>query len=281
MIQRLKLNQTNRPLEVVMHWDASGILELSPPYQRGDVWGVKRQRNLIYSILMGVPIPSIIINDRFAAEWSQSEQIAVIDGKQRITAVLAFLNNKLPVPVQWFGFEGDLAAMVHYSDLPIARQRGISHQPIAFSEGCLASLDAEREDATPGYVLGKVWQAEKDLAAVREYFMPPIKWTQAEADLSAYCHRIMRNDDSVIGCLLYQLINLGRGMPAWQLFVHHVAERVTPTTSPAGCRSAVQTAEASLHDYRVKGKPDDAIMSRTISAWLEHHEHKVRDFFVP
>jgi len=67
-LERLKLSQTNRPMDVIKHWHIDGQLLLDPPYQRGDVWGYKRQANLIRSILLGVPIPSIIINDRWQGE---------------------------------------------------------------------------------------------------------------------------------------------------------------------------------------------------------------------
>ena len=68
-LTRLRLSQTSRPLDVVRFWEKEGVLLLSPPYQRGIVWGETRQRNLIKSILLGIPIPSIIINDRAAASW--------------------------------------------------------------------------------------------------------------------------------------------------------------------------------------------------------------------
>lgn len=140
MIDRLRLSQTARPLDVVQHWKREGYLLLSPPYQRGDVWGEIRQRNLIKSLLLGVPIPSIIVNDRFVGRWG--EEIAVIDGKQRITAILKFLEGELAVPADWFGIDGDT---VLFTDLPIARQRGMRNIPIPFSEGQLPDLESERE----------------------------------------------------------------------------------------------------------------------------------------
>lgn len=144
MLERLRLSQTNRPIETLIYWKKDRYLELSPPYQRGDVWGYKRRQNLIRSILLGVPIPSIIINDRFAAHWTADETIAVIDGKQRITAVLDFLDDVLTVPAEWFGLEG-AAGLIVFSDLPITQQRRIRQSPLPFTEGQLPTLEAERE----------------------------------------------------------------------------------------------------------------------------------------
>lgn len=150
-IQRLPLHSTHRPLEVILHWQREGFLLLSPPYQRGDVWGPVRQRNLIQSILRGIPIPSIIVNDRMQSrEWGGdgSEHIAVIDGKQRLTAILKFLAGDLEIPREWFT-EKDIAFTSHgdldFFDLTVARQRGIRQTPIAFSEGSLRSIEEERE----------------------------------------------------------------------------------------------------------------------------------------
>ena len=67
MLTRLRLSQTARPVEVIRYWHSENAMELNAPYQRGDVWGEVRQRNLIRSILLGIPIPSIIINDRATA----------------------------------------------------------------------------------------------------------------------------------------------------------------------------------------------------------------------
>lgn len=139
-LERLRLSQTSRHLDVIQHWSKEQYLELSPPYQRGDVWGIVRQRNLIRSILLGVPIPSIIINDRFSAGWG--EEIAVIDGKQRITAVLKFLEGGLSVPGDWFGVEAELVAL---PELPINLQRSFRNIPIQVSEGQLKTIEAEIE----------------------------------------------------------------------------------------------------------------------------------------
>ena len=140
-IIRLRLSQTNRPIETVDYWQKDNGMDLNAPYQRGDVWGEVRQRNLIKSILLGIPIPSIIINDRFSAGWSDTVSCAVIDGKQRITTILKFLSGDLKVSGTWFGLDGD----VSFLDLPRNIQRGIKNTPLAFTEGQLGSLEEEKE----------------------------------------------------------------------------------------------------------------------------------------
>jgi len=143
-MNRFQLFNTNRPCDVISHWHQHGYLNMSPPYQRGEVWGDIRRRNLIKSIVSGIPIASIIINDRSRSkEWGDAEEgfLAVIDGKQRMTAVLAFMESKFRVPGEWFGVAGSPT----FSELPIGRQRGFKNHPLAFSEGSLVSLEDEIE----------------------------------------------------------------------------------------------------------------------------------------
>ncbi len=65
----------------------AGGLELSPSYQRGDVWPTKDAQKLIESILRGIPLPSVIL---LRPRGGMDEPHEVVDGKQRLTAILRF-----------------------------------------------------------------------------------------------------------------------------------------------------------------------------------------------
>lgn len=140
-LSRLRLSTTNRPLDVIRHWRNEGMLYLDPPYQRGDVWGEERRVNLIRSVLLGVPIPSIVVNDRLGAEWVDDYRLAVIDGRQRCQTVLMFMDSDLAIPGSWVGMSGD----VLFSELPIERQRGIRNHAMGFCEGHLETIEQEHE----------------------------------------------------------------------------------------------------------------------------------------
>jgi len=92
--------------------------------------------------MLGIPIPSIIINDRASAGWDDLITCAVIDGKQRITTVILFLTDELSVPGEWFG---SVLKDVRFSDLSIVDQRRFRNHTLAFTEGQLKSLEEERE----------------------------------------------------------------------------------------------------------------------------------------
>jgi hypothetical protein len=64
-------------------------IDLSPRYQRRFRWDQKRQSTLIESFLMNVPVPPIFLNEDELGKYS------VIDGKQRLSAINAFMRGRL------------------------------------------------------------------------------------------------------------------------------------------------------------------------------------------
>lgn len=63
---------------------ADGQIHVAPDYQRHFVWDETRQSNLIESIFLGIPIPSLFMATNEDASWE------VIDGLQRITTLVNF-----------------------------------------------------------------------------------------------------------------------------------------------------------------------------------------------
>lgn len=61
-------------------------LDLNPTYQRDFVWSNADSQMLIESILRGIPLPSIIL-----ARASTNQRYQIVDGKQRLTAILRFM----------------------------------------------------------------------------------------------------------------------------------------------------------------------------------------------
>jgi len=69
-----------------------------PEYQRrGDVWDEDKQAFLIDSILKNYPIPPIFLHQEID-ERTGATLYNVIDGKQRLSAILKFINNELELP---------------------------------------------------------------------------------------------------------------------------------------------------------------------------------------
>ena len=69
-----------------------GILNLNPPWQRGDVWSPKKKKAVIESVLLKIPLPAIILHK------IGEGRIEVIDGQQRLRSIMQFIDNKFALP---------------------------------------------------------------------------------------------------------------------------------------------------------------------------------------
>lgn len=136
---------------------AESDMDMNQPYQRGIVWGLKRRQNFIRSLLSGVPVPAVVLNDRYGAQFAadgyepeRTTAYAVVDGKQRITTLRLFVTDAFGVPPQWW--EDDQIAqvaddgLVYWSGLTRVGRSYLNmncHLPSV--EGRFASLDEEKE----------------------------------------------------------------------------------------------------------------------------------------
>lgn len=66
-------------------------IDLKPKYQRRFRWDNARKSKLIESFFMNVPVPPIFLNEDTYGKYS------VIDGKQRLTAISDFLNDRFEI----------------------------------------------------------------------------------------------------------------------------------------------------------------------------------------
>lgn len=64
-------------------------IDLEPDFQRRKRWSPEKQSALIESFLMNVPVPPIYLAEDAFGQYS------VVDGKQRLTAIHAFMSNSL------------------------------------------------------------------------------------------------------------------------------------------------------------------------------------------
>lgn len=74
--------------EVKRQYEERKQLVLDPEFQREYVWTQKQKSELIESVLMGIPIPIVYLFQ------TRDARIQVVDGRQRIGAVIDFMNDK-------------------------------------------------------------------------------------------------------------------------------------------------------------------------------------------
>lgn len=124
-------------------------IDLCPPYQRGSVWDVERRRNLIKSLVMGLPIGALFLNRR-----STMDPERVVDGKQRIETIYMFIDDKLVVPREWFDensgkhpiiVPGHVGDWIGWVDLTVVGRRFFEQIPIAMYRTKLPSEADEKE----------------------------------------------------------------------------------------------------------------------------------------
>lgn len=98
MAQENFLHTTHRTVAWFVRAFENNQLELRPPYQRNVVWTDNQRAFLVDTILSSLPIPELYMQDIVDAQGE--ERHLVVDGQQRITAVLGFVNGE-------FSLDGD------------------------------------------------------------------------------------------------------------------------------------------------------------------------------
>ena len=73
-------------IELIDEWKRKGKLVLDPNFQRREVWDAKKKSQFIESLILGIPIPSILL-----ADDRRNNKYIVIDGKQRLNTIVEFL----------------------------------------------------------------------------------------------------------------------------------------------------------------------------------------------
>lgn len=84
----LVVQSNDMALMNIQSLESTGALDLSPRYQRRNRWDRARQSQLIESFILNVPVPPVYLAEEDRGRY------AVIDGKQRLTAICQYLNNE-------------------------------------------------------------------------------------------------------------------------------------------------------------------------------------------
>lgn len=82
------LHTTHRTVSWFNKTFSNGELELAPPFQRNPVWTDLQKAYLIDTILHGLPIPELYMQD--LGDETGKEKHIVVDGQQRVRAILDF-----------------------------------------------------------------------------------------------------------------------------------------------------------------------------------------------
>lgn len=79
-----------------LQWDRNQELFISPKYQRKAVWNDQAKSYLIDTIIRGLPIPQVFVRQKIDTQLSMTTR-EVIDGQQRLRAIIGFYKNEFPI----------------------------------------------------------------------------------------------------------------------------------------------------------------------------------------
>jgi hypothetical protein len=102
------LNTTQRTVVWFKRAFETGELVLKAPFQRNPVWTDRQKSALIDTILLEYPVPELYMQELTDAQGAQKQ--ILVDGQQRIRAVLGFIANELELDEEsprWAGLSFD------------------------------------------------------------------------------------------------------------------------------------------------------------------------------
>lgn len=94
-----------------LKWNDDGELKLNPKFQRGSVWVAPARTYLIDSILLGYPIPKLLLRTSIDRDSRRTIR-DVVDGQQRLRTIIDFASGKLVLGPKSKEFRGK-----RYADL--------------------------------------------------------------------------------------------------------------------------------------------------------------------
>ena len=80
-------------VDTIVNQVAKGYIDLNPAFQRRNAWSDEKRSKLIESLLVGIPVPEIVL----AEDKNKKRSYVVIDGKQRLLALAGYINPSLGV----------------------------------------------------------------------------------------------------------------------------------------------------------------------------------------
>lgn len=90
-------NRSISVMELYQMWKNKKLI-LQADFQRGFVYNLKKVSKIVESILLGVPLPTVYLSEERGVYF-------VIDGQQRLTSILGFIEGKLPnAQGNWIGY---------------------------------------------------------------------------------------------------------------------------------------------------------------------------------
>jgi hypothetical protein len=125
----IKSNLEKHTVSWLRSQDAAGKLNKNISIQRKEVWNAEKKSNLIVSLLLDIPIESLLF------EESEKKSHNVLDGKQRVLALCAFVADEfaLSPKIRVREIDGTPLAGLKFSMLPEELQTRVTEYELSIS----------------------------------------------------------------------------------------------------------------------------------------------------
>jgi hypothetical protein len=112
----------------IIEWEKQKALEINTDFQRGSVWKTAARTMLIDTILRQYPVPKIYLRTKINV-LTQKAVREIVDGQQRIRAILDFAENKFALTQRAQEYKG-----MRYSNLSDEQKATFLSYPIAVDQ---------------------------------------------------------------------------------------------------------------------------------------------------
>jgi hypothetical protein len=155
-----------------IEWQAKKQLVLAPEFQRGSVWSSSAKVFLIDTILNDLPMPQIYFRTKLNAQ-SQMAVREVVDGQQRLRAILEFASGNLKLSSKSPNFKGKT-----YRDLTVEDQE----QFLAYRIPVVQLVNATDAEVLEVFARLNSYSVKVTPAELRHAeFSEPVKWAIYDA----------------------------------------------------------------------------------------------------
>lgn len=150
-----------------LEWHKNGQLVLDPEFQRGAVWTSAARTFLIDTILSGFPIPQVFLRTEVNIETRATIR-EVVDGQQRLRAIIDFANNKIRLSSKSNVYNGKV-----FADLEEDDRRSF----LNYSVSTVQLIDVDLDDILEIFARLNSYSVKVTPAELRHAkYSEPVKW---------------------------------------------------------------------------------------------------------
>lgn len=117
LLRKTKIvKQTWSILEIYQKESSKKII-LDPNYQRREIWTPDKKVAFVESLYMNIMIPPIYVVEIAGNDLLSEYKYEVVDGKQRLSTIIDFINNKFKLQEKFLEYFGDLYNNKSFSEI--------------------------------------------------------------------------------------------------------------------------------------------------------------------